>query len=245
MKSRTKKRVETKAGPRLGDRLSSPTENYLLSLYVLKEEGTKTTLSPLAEYLRRIPAGEGLGTSLPSVAGMVGRMQREGLVTIGDDKEISLTDIGLVHAEDMVRRHRLAERLVVDLLGVDLHRAHIEAHRLEHAISPELQTRIAETMGMPTTCPFGHPIPGIGDSKKSADLVTLDAAKLGIQYLVDRVPEENEDLLKFLIQSAIIPKHVLTVREVAPYRGIISIETEISEIALGYEAATRIWVRPS
>ncbi len=242
-RARPRKTSPTVVAPHPGERLSHVTENYLLSLYVLKEEGIRTTLSHLADYLRQLPAGEGLGTSLPSVAGMVRRMQREELIVVGTNKEISLTERGLVHAEDMVRRHRLAERLAVDLLGVELHRAHEEAHRLEHAISPELQTKIAQRLGQPMTCPFGHPIPGSGRSPHP-NVIPLTKARAGVPYLVDRVPEENEELLKFLVENIIIPEHSVTVKEAAPYRGVISMTTEAREVSLGYEAAARIWVRP-
>ena len=117
------------------DKLSQVAENYLLSLFILSEEGIKATPAHLAEHLKSLPASEGLGTSLPSVLGMLRRMSKEDLLTLGSDKEVKLTAQGLVAAKDMIRRHRLAERFVVDLLGLDLDKAHIEAHRLEHAIS--------------------------------------------------------------------------------------------------------------
>ena len=118
-------------------------------MYVLHEEGGAVTLGRLADYVKTIPAGEGLETSLPSVAGMVRRLARDGLLVTRPSREIILTDKGLEEAEDMVRRHRLAERLVVDILGIELHRAHIEAHRLEHAISPEVEERIVEILCNP------------------------------------------------------------------------------------------------
>ncbi|MCH7653284.1 MAG: hypothetical protein IIB14_06360 [Chloroflexi bacterium] len=92
----------------------SPTvENYLLSFHNLGEEGAVVTLSRLAEHLRRLPAEEGIGTSLPSVGGMLRRMRKEGLVETGPAKTLRLTDRGFLLAEDMVRRHRLAERMLV------------------------------------------------------------------------------------------------------------------------------------
>ena len=151
------------------NRLSAATENYLLSLYVLGEDGITTTASHLAEYLRRLPAGEGLGTSFPSVLSMLRRMVRESLISMTPGKEVKLTDRGLVLAEGMVRRHRLAERMVVDILGLELHKAHIEAHRLEHAISPDIEERLIAKMGNPTTCPFGRPIPCLLYTSDAAD----------------------------------------------------------------------------
>lgn len=226
------------------DRLSPVAENYLLSLYVLREEGVRATLSQLASYLKRIPGEEGLGTTLPTVAGMIRRLEREGLVELTSDKEIRLTTAGLVLAEDMARRHRLAERMVVDLLGVELHRAYVEAHRLEHAISPELLSKIVERLGNPKTNPFGRPIPGSGYDGDPAGVVSLDKCRAGVPYVVVRVPEEDQQLLQFLVEHGIVPDQEVVVRDAAPYRGVITISAAGTEVALGYEVAMRLWVRP-
>jgi DtxR family Mn-dependent transcriptional regulator len=220
-------------------------ENYLLSLYVMGEEGLRATAGQLAEHLRGLPVGEGLGTSLPSVMGMLRRMAREGLLELTPNKEVKLTSSGVVQAEGMVRRHRLAERMVVDLLGLDLHKAHVEAHRLEHAISPDLEIHIRDQLGNPTTCPFGGPIPGSGYTPPPGPKLALDKALTGICYCVDRVPEEDQELLRFLVEQGILPRKTVTVVEASPYRGIIAVKTEVGEGALGYGVAARIWVRPS
>ena len=136
----------------------------------------KVTVAQLAEHFKVLPSAEGLGTSLPSVSAMIGRMRREELVIITRDKEISLTDLGGYCAASILRRHRLAERLVVDMLGVELKLAHQEAHRLEHAISPYLEDKILEVLDHATTCPFGHPIPGSSYVVPSG-MLTLDCAE--------------------------------------------------------------------
>ena len=144
-------------------RLSMAMENYLLSIFRLQEEGLPVTISLLAEHLKTIPEAEGLGTSLPSVGSMVKRMEREGFVKIdAKNKKVVFTTAGFTNAETIVRRHRLAERLVVDLFGVELYRAHNEAHLLEHAISPYLETKILAKLGNPSISPYGYPIPGSG-----------------------------------------------------------------------------------
>ena len=237
-------RRDPTSGPAGSERLSQVAENYLLSLYVLGEEGLRATAGQLAEHLRGLPAGEGLGTTLPSVLGMLRRMAREGLLELTPDKEVKLTPRGVVQAEGMVRRHRLAERMVVDLLGLDLHKAHGEAHRLEHAISPDLEVLIRERLGNPTTCPFGGPIPGSGYIPPPGPKLALDQAQPGIGYCVDRVPEEDQELLRFLVEQGILPRNTITVVEASPHRGIITIKTEKGEGALSYGVAARIWVRP-
>jgi len=226
------------------ERLSPVAENYLLSLYVLGEEGLRATVVQLAEHLKSLPAGEGLGTTLPSVLAMLKRMAREGLLELTVEREVKLTPYGVVQAEGMVRRHRLAERMVVDLLGLELHKAHVEAHRLEHAISPDLEVLIKERLGNPTTCPFGGPIPGSGYIPPPGLKLALDQVQPGVDYCVDRVPEEDPELLRFLVEQGILPRRTITVVEASPHRGIITVKTEHGESALGYSVAAHIRVRP-
>ena len=128
-------------------RLSMAAENYLLSIFRMDERGERVNLTSLSEHLKTLPDDEGMGTALPSVGGMVRRLSREGLVETDASKEVRLTARGRRASESVVRRHRLAERLVVDILGLDLRLAHIEAHRLEHAISPVLEKQIDEALG--------------------------------------------------------------------------------------------------
>lgn len=231
--------------PRSGvHRLSQGTENYLLSMFQLQEYGRRVTLTTLAEQLRRLPAGEGLGTSLPSVGGMVRRMVREGLMETAENKDLLLTPKGRQSAESIVRRHRLAERLVVDLLGLDLHKAHVEAHRLEHAISPELETKIQERLGRPATCPFGSPIPGNGYVSPKGS-VPLDKAKPGDTVAVERVPEDDQTLLQYLVSNGVVPGRRAVVKEAAPYRGVITLDCDGNLVVVGYEVAQRLWVTPA
>jgi DtxR family Mn-dependent transcriptional regulator len=217
-------------------------ENYLLSIFQLEEQGRRVTPTQLAEQLRRLPAGEGLGTSMASVSGMLRRMVREDLVETTPDKEVVLTRTGRTSAESIVRRHRLAERMVVDLLGLELYKSHVEAHRLEHAISPDLEEKIRERLKNPGTCPFGHPIPGSGYSV-AKDAIPLSTAQEGGRVYVDRVPEDDQALLKYLVTNELIPGSALDLVEAAPYRGVIKLLCNGNEVVVGYEVAERIWVR--
>jgi DtxR family Mn-dependent transcriptional regulator len=219
------------------------TENYLLSIFQLGEQGRRITPSLLAEQLKRLPEAEGLGTSLPSVGGMLRRMIREGLLVTAPNKDLALTDKGQTAAEDVVRRHRLAERMVVDLLGLELHKAHVEAHRLEHAISPELEEKVRIMLGNPTTCPFGHPIPGSG-YVAARDASALSDAGEGLALVVDRVPEDDQALLEYFVAHRLTPGEPVVVTEAAPYRGVIRLTCGGNEAVVGYEVAQRIWVRP-
>ena len=224
-------------------RLSMAAENYLLSIFRLEEQGQHVTMTRLGDHLKTLPIDEGLGTSLPSVAAMIRRMGREGLVSSDSKKGVTLTRDGLKAAESIVRRHRLSERMVVDLLGMELERCHIEAHRLEHAISPELEEKIAARLGDVKTCPFGHPVPGTGYSPPE-DAIRLADASAGRDYVVDRVPEDDQALLEYLVAHSVIPGQVVAIEEAAPARGVMTMVCNDSRVAFSYDVAATIWVCP-
>ncbi len=227
------------------DRLSPGTENYLLCLYRMWEDDESPTITQLTDALRRLPPTEGLGTSVPSVAGMIRRMARQHLVDIGSDKRIRLTKQGMESGEDIARRHRLAEWMVVRLLGMELHQAHNEAHRLEHGMSPQLMEKLVERLGNPRRSPYGRPIPGTGEPKIPPNSVTLDAAQAGRSYIVDRVPEEDPQLLKFLSDSEIVPEQTVTIAGATPFLGVMEVATEQGQVSMGITVAHQIVVRPA
>lgn len=225
------------------NRLSMAMENYLLSIIRLQEQDTKVTAAQLSEHFKSLPMGEGLGTSLPSVSAMIRRMTREKLVTTSSDKEISLTKTGLTEAESILRRHRLAERLAVDVLKVDLRRAHEEAHRLEHAFSPYLESRVVEILGYPTTCPFGHPIPG---SKYvfNSSTVFLNQAKVGEYYLVERVPEDDTELLGYFVDNDFLPGAHIQITDLSNARGVITLQLANKELVFSMGISNLVRVTP-
>ena len=225
------------------ERLSATVENYLLCLYKLQEDGVAVTLSRLSVHLRQLPIGELIGTSLPSVTGVLRRMQKDGLVESNSIKTFELTKRGSLRAEDMVRRHRLAECMLVDLLGVELPRAHAEAHRLEHAISPTLLTNIVGRLGNPKMSPYGRPIPGSGKAHVPAAVIPLSQAVSGCKYTVDRLPEENQELLRYLVAHNVVPEADMWIQEIAPFRGVITFTTSEGVASVGYESAERILLR--
>jgi DtxR family Mn-dependent transcriptional regulator len=133
----------------------------------------------------------------------------------------------------------------VQLLGMELHRAHIEAHRLEHGMSREFEARLTECLGHPTKSPFGRPIPGTGQPKAPPNALTLDRATLNANYVVERVPEEDDKLLKFLAEAGLTPAHQVTVLEATPYLGVLSVATEKDRVSIGYNVAEQIMVLPA
>lgn len=224
-------------------RLSMAAENYLLSIFRLEEQGARVTHTVLAEHLKTLPVDEGLGTSLPAVGGMIRRMVREDLVETTAKKDVVLTGQGRSSAESIVRRHRLAERLVVDLLGLELHLAHIEAHRLEHAISPIMEQKIVKALGNPTTCPFGHPIPGSGYSSDQPSS-PLDTSENGEKLLIHSIPEDDPKLLKYLVDNNLIPGQPVNVKDADLTRGVITIESSGLDMVFSYDVAAKIRVHP-
>ena len=240
MTTRTRNRP---AGPQ---RISHTAENYLLSLAILREDGLRPHMSELATYLRRIPEGEEIGTTLASVSGMVQRMAKDGLLQITKEKRIDLTASGEARARDVARRHRLSERLLVDVLGVPLELAEAEAHSLEHGISPALLARIEEKLGYPDTCPYGRPIYKQTDKElQTSDpgAIRLSEAKEGSAYVITRIPDEDFPLLSYLVNSKMLPGERIRVEEVADYRRVVDVTCAGEPVSLGMDVASRIRVR--
>ena len=124
-------------------------EEYLQTLFWLQEAGLPMTGANVARAMQLSP---------PTVHEMIGRLERDGYITRAGDKTISFTDTGAEHAEGVVRRHRLIERFLTDVLGIPWDEVHEEAERLEHAMSPVLEERMLAAIGDAKTCPHGHPI---------------------------------------------------------------------------------------
>jgi DtxR family Mn-dependent transcriptional regulator len=226
-------------------RLSMAMENYLLSIFRLQEEGFPVTITLLAEHLKTVPRAEGLGTSLPTVASMVKRMEREGFLKIDTkNKKVVFTTAGFTNAETIVRRHRLAERLVVDLFGVELYRAHTEAHLLEHAISPYLETKILAKLGNPSISPYGYPIPGSGYviNKKA---LKLSKSPINANFIVDRISVDDQSLLKYLVENNITPGQTGSISGINESAGTISINCSGSEAVFSLSVGDLIWVIPN
>src|SRR5579864_465362 len=131
--------------------MSSVTAEYLETIYNVTMEGDEVIAARLADKFK---------VSAPNVATILGRMEQQGLIRRDERKAVTLTDDGRTRAEAALRRHRLSERFLLEVLGLDWITAHEEAHHLEHGLTPEIEERMDEVLGHPTTCPHGNPIPG-------------------------------------------------------------------------------------
>ena len=162
---------------------SPAVEDYLETIYELEESGIPVMRARLVERL---------GISAPTVSETVARLEREGFVTLDAQRVVGLTDRGRLAATGVMRRHRLAERLLVDVLKVPWHQVHEEAHRLEHAISETLEPYLVTVLGDPGTCPHGNPIPGSANIVDVAGQVPLTDLTDGERAVVRRIDEEVE-----------------------------------------------------
>src|SRR3954451_16762966 len=165
-------------------------EEYLQTLFWLQEAELPMTGANVARAMQ---------LSAPTVHEMVGRLERGGYISRAADKAISFTADGLEHAEGIVRRHRLIERFLTDVLGIPWDEVHEEAERLEHAMSPVLEARMLEAIGDAKTCPHGHPIePGT-----RIEGVPLGDTEAGAKVTVLRFENEAEDLLHLFMAEGL------------------------------------------
>ncbi len=167
-------------------------EEYLQSLFWLKEAGLPMTGANVARAMQ---------LSAPTVHEMVGRLERDGYITRNSERAIAFTPTGAEHAEGIVRRHRLIERFLTDVLGIPWDEVHEEAERLEHAMSPVLEQRMLVAIGDANTCPHGHPIVA-GARLAGVPLADVD---IGASVRVLRFENEAEDLLHYLKGSGLEP----------------------------------------
>ena len=167
-------------------------EEYLQTLFWLHEAGLQMTGANVARAMQ---------LSAPTVHEMIGRLEKDGYITRAADKSIEFTENGRVHAEGVVRRHRLIERFLTDVLGIPWDEVHEEAERLEHAMSPVLEARMLAAIGDAKTCPHGHPIEP-GTRHESVPLADVEP---GASVRVLRFENEAEDLLHYLKAAGMEP----------------------------------------
>ena len=167
-------------------------EEYLQIMFWLEEAGLSITGANMARAMQLSP---------PTVHEMIGRLERDGYVSRADDKSLSFTDEGRDHAQAIVRRHRLIERFLTDVLGIPWDEVHEEAERLEHAMSPVLEERMLAAIGDATTCPHGHPIV---EGAREHGVLLADVAP-GADVIVLRFENEAEELLHYLKDAGLHP----------------------------------------
>ncbi|MDR7554058.1 MAG: metal-dependent transcriptional regulator [Armatimonadota bacterium] len=209
-------------------------EMYLKAIYTVAHNAPPVTVSKVAEYM---------GVAPPSAYEMLKRLEAQGLVQAMAGAGYGLSERGLATARKVVRRLRLAERLLTDVLRVDLPDVYAEACKLEHVISPVVEARLAEVLGHPATCPHGLPIPGEA-AEEDGDLVTLDQIPVWGRAIVASIPEEDRTIVAHLAALGVLPGVVVQVREIGLLDGPITVEVRHQIRALGRALAQRVRVRP-
>ncbi len=207
-------------------------EEYCECIFELAEDDLEVIQARIAERLK---------LSRPSVSEMIRRLEIDGLVDVAGGS-IKLTVAGTTLAEQVVRRHRLAERFLTDMLGLSWADAHQEAGKWEHVISDSVETALIRVLGDPTTCPHGNPIPG--SLYEAPDARPLNGLSVGSQFTVSRIPEELEfspGLLQFLEEATLTPGSSGKVTASSP-DGTITVDMDGRTVGVGAFAGSRILV---
>ena len=208
-------------------------EEYCECIFELDEDDVDVIQARIAERLQ---------VSRPAVSEMIRKLEGEGLIT--NDGAILLTDSGRQLAQLVVRRHRLAERFLTDVLKLSWAEAHHEAGKWEHVMSSHVEEAMNRLLGEPTTCPHGNPIPG--SDYVATDVSPLSQHSVGQPFTVTRIPEELEftpGLLEFLEESSLRPGCSGVVTAASP-DGTLTVEIDGRHVGVGAFASERIMVAP-
>jgi len=219
--------------------LSTAEQDYLKHVYALQQETGHTTTQALAARL---------GVKPSSVTAMIKRLADDDggpYVRHMPYHGVELTARGEAAALEVVRHHRLLELFLAEHLGVPWDQVHAEAERLEHAISEDLEERIAAKLGQPTRDPHGDPIPRRDGTVDQPAGVPLDALPVGTEATVARVPDGDPALLRYLAALGLVPGARLALEEIAPYGDMLTVRVGETSQAIGRAVARRITADPA
>lgn len=209
-------------------------EMYLKGILLLGQESPPVTVTKVAEFM---------GVSPASASEMIKRMEQNDLVDTSGSDGITLTEQGAVEARRLVRRMRLAERLLSDVLKLPLHMIYDEACKLEHAMSETVETRLAEVLGDPETCPHGFPIPSLEGRVSCPLMESLESLEPGDEARIVSLPERNGSLLEYLVEQGIEPGATVKVEELAPFNGPMFLRINDQRKAVAREALIDVRVQ--
>ena len=209
------------------------TEEYLENILELEEEGTRVIRARLVERF---------GYSAPTVSEAIGKLVDQGYVELEADRTVSLTTMGRELATKVVRRHRLAERLLVDVIGLEWEKVHREADRWEHVISDDVEEKLIKLLGDPATCPHGNPIPGTLRASDQRVMVALSEAAIG-DVVVTRVSERleiNDDHMRLIADAQLTPG--MNARVTAQSETATTVSTSSGRHAIAADVARHLYV---
>jgi DtxR family Mn-dependent transcriptional regulator len=211
-------------------------EDYLKAILEAESEGETVISATLAHWL---------SVSAPAVTMALRRLKRDGLVRVQTGGHVTLTPAGRKIARKLTQRHHLIERMLAEIFGMEWYKVHDEAERLEHAVSPDFETKLRNKLGTGTACPHGNlsemESPA---SRRRRGLELLAEAETGKHYIVSGIYERDRRLLEFLEERGIRPGAQLEVSG-RNYDQTLTLATSAGTVALGRSAAIRVWVLPS
>ena len=228
--------------------LSATVEEYLETIYNMSMEGEVVIGARLAERFR---------VAAPTVTEMLKRLVRNGYIEMDNKRHVTLTEAGNKAAEAVLRRHRLTERFLVDMLGMQWHEVHEEACRLEHFISGAVEARVIANLHNPLTCPHGNPIPGsVPNARnylKDHHAVRLSSVSEGAHttlLCISEVVEDEEALIRYLHDKGLTPGTLLTVVSLADEDGSgqsehvdsVTLRLDDREVSISKAIASKLWV---
>jgi DtxR family transcriptional regulator, Mn-dependent transcriptional regulator len=213
--------------------LTDAMQDYVKEIYKLRLEGKRATTSAIAERM---------GVRPPSVTAMLKRLSALGLAEHAPYRGVELTPAGERVALEVIRHHRLLELYLAQALGLSLDEVHSEADRLEHALSEELEARIDRSLGYPTHDPHGDPIPDAELRLDRARLRTLASLAPGDEATIKRVPDGDDELLRYLAKLALVPGKKVKLRAAEPFGGPLTVRVGKAEHAISRELAGGIGV---
>jgi DtxR family Mn-dependent transcriptional regulator len=211
-------------------------EMYLKTIYNLESKNGAARTGDIANILNITPG---------SVTNTLEVLETKGLVAREPYKGVKLTGEGLKLALSVFRRHRLAEKLLTDVLKLDWTDSHEEACKLEHVISDQLATSIEKALGQPRTCPHGNPIPSENGSIPPTKDQPLSELGNGETATVSRIPDPNAELLRYLATLGMFPGVKIEVEEKAPFKGPMLVKVGSSSCPLSLDVASVIYVSKS
>src|SRR5215212_9167262 len=220
-------------------------DEYLETIYFLA--------FPIGEYR---PSGSGspplasrvaemLGVSRASAGEMLKRLEAEGLIERGEQKEAILTETGRARAERVVRKHRIIERLLTDFMGYTAAEAHVHADELGDTFSDDMVERIDDRLGHPDRCPHGWPVDPDVEQAENQELAPLADLEAGARATIVRLAEHDGELLHWFYDEGLVPGKEIEVRETQPAAGQVTVRLNGQERAVGEKAAAGLFVRPA
>ena len=209
-------------------------EEYLEGIYRLQEKSGVARTSDIVKMLQVVPG---------TVTNTVERLEKEGMLRHEPYRGVKLTDKGRKIALDVIRRHRLSERLLTDFIRVDWDKAHDAACKLEHGITDDVIKKLEKALGHPKTCPHGNPIPtacgGIVE-EKSEPLSTFDSKESGV---IVKIKDETSEVLEYIAALGLLPGASIEIVERAPFDGPMTVKVGGANHALSLSMASIIWVK--